>query len=246
MRRVADRRSVSFVKWAGSKRQILPRLRALTPSSFGTYYEPMVGSGSLFLSLDPQAAVLGDCNAELVNCFVMIRDRVDELIAALGRHVNTKAHFLRTRALDPEELPEVERAARTIYLNKTCYNGLYRVSKKGAFNVPYGGITWAKFKDEETLRRVHDRLQGTTLRCADFEETVRAARSGDLVYLDPPYVPENRLAPSFVAYQPGALTMDDHRRIARVFRALARRGCMVLISNANAEPRTWGWKSARL
>ena len=224
---------LSFVKWAGSKRQLIPFLLERMPKTFGKYYEPMVGSGALFLSLSPERAVLGDLNAELMNCFTVIRDRLDELVAALGRHENTQAHYLKTRGLDPDTLPEVERAARTIFLNKTCYNGLYRVNQAGRFNVPYGWVDKANFQDVELLERVHDRLQGVELRCGDFEETLRDAGEGDLVYLDPPYLADKRCTQRPHTYQPEAFGPEEHRRLARLVRELDQRGCHVRLSNSD-------------
>jgi DNA adenine methylase Dam len=223
----------SFLKWAGSKQQLIPHIRERVPKSFGTYYEPMVGSGSVFFALAPRRAVFGDVNAELMNCYRVIRDQVGELIAVLTQHVNTYEHYIAVRALVPDDLPEVERAARTIYLNKTCDNGLYRVSRSGRFNVPYGWSGHAKILDVETRERVHRALQGVELRAGSYEDTLGGAGDGDVVYLDPPFAVRNRRSRSFHAYQPEAFDEAEHHRLSKMFRALCARGCHALLSNSD-------------
>ncbi len=227
------RRALSFVKWAGSKAYVMDRILRLMPAFHSTYYEPMAGSGTVFLSLRPPVAVLSDINAELMNCYEVIRARLDELLAALQTHENTEEHFLAVRAQQAEALGEVERAARTIFLNKTCFNGLYRVNAKGKFNVPFGNIGWANFRDEEALRRIHRLLQRATLRCCDYEQALSRARCGDLIYFDPPYLSPGPKPTIFYAYQPTSFGLDEHRRLARTFKRLDRRGCHVVLSNSD-------------
>ncbi|MBX3275386.1 MAG: Dam family site-specific DNA-(adenine-N6)-methyltransferase [Sandaracinaceae bacterium] len=225
------RPAASFVKWVGSKQGVLSAILARMAPPTGRYFEPMVGSGVVFLGLAPERAVLGDANAELVDCYRVIRDDVEALVRALDRHVNTREHFLAVRAQRPEDLPPVERAARFIFLNKTCFNGLYRVNAAGAFNVPYGGIAHANFRDAATLRRVSARLEGVSLRCADVAECVRDAGPGDLVYLDPPYFAAPRAE---VRYRAQGFGVEGHERLAALFDDLDRRGCRVVLSNADA------------
>jgi DNA adenine methylase len=228
------RKAISFVKWAGSKGPVMEQLLALFPPCGGTYYEPLAGSGTVFFSMPrPARAVLGDINAELMGCYEVIRDRLPALLSALDRHHNTEPHFLQVRAQNPDALPPVERAARMIFLNKTCFNGLYRVNSSGRFNVPYGNILWANVRDDLALERVHRQLQGVSLRCGGYRETLQDAGPGDLVYLDPPYLSPGPRPTTFYAYQPRAFGEPEHRRLARTFRELDRRGCQVLLTNSN-------------
>jgi len=229
------RKAISFIKWAGSKAGVLKQLRPLLPARFNRYYEPMVGSGTLFFSTAPRRAVLGDVNAELMHCYRVLRDRRQELVRALGRHENSEQHFLEVRAQDPGDLAPVERAARTIFLNKTCFNGLYRVNSRGLFNVPFGRIWWANICDEEALARTSRQLRGARLLTGDYERALETAGPGDLVYLDPPYLSRGDGAATFYAYQPRTFGEAEHRRLAATFQDLDRRGCHVLLSNSNTE-----------
>ena len=233
-RREGAKEAISFLKWVGSKRQSLPHIRARAPAKFGTYFEPMVGSGVVFFTLRPERAVLGDLNDELMNCYEVVRSHLPELIDALRRHENTYEHFLAVRSQVPEELGEVERAARTIFLNKTCFNGLYRVNAKGRFNVPYGWSRHANLVDVAALERARTALAAATLCRGDVEATVRDAGRGDFVYLDPPYADGGtRTARSFHQYQTEAFDMGQQERLAALCRELHGRGCQVLVSNAD-------------
>jgi DNA adenine methylase len=224
---------VSFIKWAGSKRSVMPHLLRFVPHEYATFYEPMVGSGTVFLTLRPARAVLGDVNTELMDCYDVLRSRVEDLIATLGQHVNSYEHYIAVRALDPVELPPVERAARLIYLNKTCYNGLYRVNSRGRFNVPYGRADWANICDAPTLRRISKQLQGVELRTGGFRDNLRGAGAGDFVYLDPPYLVPGTRGARCHRYQPEAFDEEAHLDLAQMFRDLDHRGCHVMLSNSN-------------
>lgn len=227
------RKARSFIKWAGSKVGVMQELLAVFPSTFGTYFEPMVGSGTVFFTLKPGRAVLGDLNAELMSCYQVIRDDLQGLLQALESHDNHKEHYLKVRDQDPGELCPTERAARMIFLNKTCFNGLYRVNSRGRFNVPYGKIYWANIKDEQTLGLVSQRLQGVDLHQGDYRACLAHAAEGDLVYLDPPYLSTGPKPAIFYAYQPLAFGEQEHQRLADTFRQLDQRGCHVVLSNAN-------------
>ena len=222
--------AISFLKWSGSKQQVLRELTSRMPAGFERYFEPMMGSAALFLSLRPQHATLGDENSELVECFCMVRDRVDELLEALEEHRNTEEHFYRVRALQSEDLSPLARAARLIFLNKTCFNGLYRHNSNGHFNVPYGRISNANIRDEEALRRVSAALQGVAIVCGDFEDLLAEAGDRDFVYLDPPYL---GLGKQPMRYSGKVFGEDAHRRLAQVSRDLHDRGCKVMISNGD-------------
>lgn len=226
------RKPASFIKWAGSKAGVMRTLLRHVPERYGTYYEPMVGSGTLFFRLAPPRSVLGDENAELMAAYEVVRDRVEPLIRRLRRHENEYEHFLAVRAQAPDSLPPVERAARLIYLNKTCFNGLYRVNLSGRFNVPFGRISHAKICDAEMLRKCAHTLRDARLRVGHFRATLAGARAGDLVYLDPPYLHGSRRG-RYHRYQPESFDETAHRELAAVFRDLDRRGCRVLLSNSD-------------
>jgi len=223
-----------FVKWAGGKSQLLDELVPRVPDSYGTYYEPFVGGGALFFALSPTRAVLSDMNEELVNVYVVLRDSVEEVIDLLKTYPMDKDFYYRLRAVEPSELSPVQRACRFIYLNKTCYNGLYRVNSKGRFNVPYGRYRNRTICDEVGLRQASRTLKGVTIMAADFEESVRSATGGDFVYFDPPYHPLSESS-NFTGYIPDGFGDVEQSRLARVARELSARGVYVMISNSDTE-----------
>jgi len=227
-KRYLTKTSISFLKWSGSKQSILRELTSRMPTEFEDYFEPMMGSAALFLSLRPPHATLGDENSELVECFRLVRDRVDDLLEALLEHRNTEEHFYQVRALRAEDLSPLARAARLIFLNKTCFNGLYRQNRHGHFNVPYGRISNANIRDEEALRRVSGALQGVALVRGDFADLLDKAGSRAFVYLDPPYLALPHQQP--MRYSGKVFGEDAHRRLARVCSDLHDRGCKVMIS----------------
>jgi DNA adenine methylase len=225
------------LKWAGGKARLLGTLSELIPDEFETYYEPFLGGGSLFFHLAQQGrfrhAVLNDCNPELVNCYRVIRDSASELVDHLGSLTVSKEVFENLRAVDPASLSAVRRAARMLYLNKTAFNGLYRVNRDGRFNVPWGAYADPKVLDEPNLRACSQVLNGsTTLLDGDFIAAVAPATAGDVVYFDPPYVP---LSPTsnFKNYTKDGFTLDDQQRLASCVRELAAKGVFVLVSNSD-------------
>ncbi len=226
-----------FLKWAGGKRQLLQELTKYVPSQFRTYYEPFVGGGALFLALQHKPAVVNDTNAELINCYKVIKDSVEELIAALSQHRNEEAYYYEVRDWDrsPDfaSRPPVERAARIIFLNKTCYNGLFRVNSQGQFNVPFGRYKAPTIVDVAVLRAVSKYLNNDTIkiRNEDFEEAVSGARRGDFIYFDPPYDPISDTA-SFTNYDVNGFSREEQIRLKGVVDELSKRGCNVLLSNA--------------
>jgi DNA adenine methylase len=229
-------RPAGLLKWPGSKLPVVGRLTRLAPERFGAYHEPFVGSGALFFALRPGRAFLGDQNAELVNLYRVVRDEPDALVAALAVHRNTREHYHAVRGLHPDALPPVERAARTLFLNRTCFNGLYRVNRHGIFNVPYGRQAHTTFFHPSAIRAAHQALQGAQILREDFEACAGRARAGDFVYLDPPYpVGMNEGKP--LKYQASGFGEEEQRRAAEVFRVLDGRGCLVMASNADT-PRT--------
>jgi DNA adenine methylase len=232
-----------FLKWAGGKGQLLPELTSRLPARFGRYHEPFVGGGALFFSLWgggrlKSGATLSDYNAELIDCYRAVRDHAEELIIALlahKPHFSDKEYFYEVRAWDRQPgfhaRPLVERAARTIFLNRTCYNGLYRLNNKRQFNVPFGNYKKPLIVDPENMREASRALREVELCVGDFGAVLQQAAPGDFVYFDPPYVPVSATA-SFTAYTHQGFAEAEQRRLAEVFFTLAERGCYVMLSNS--------------
>lgn len=232
-----------FLKWAGGKSQLLPELTQRLPSHFNRYHEPFVGGGALFFHLWNggwlrAGAVLSDFNPELIDCYRAVRDEVEELIAALQvlkPHFNDREFFHEIRSWDRRtgfaERPLVERAARTIFLNRTCYNGLYRLNNKGQFNAPFGNYKNPLIVDPENMREVSRALRNVDLLVGDFADVLERARPGDFVYFDPPYVPVSATA-SFTSYTHKGFGEAEQHRLAQVFADLASHSCYVMLSNS--------------
>jgi DNA adenine methylase len=231
------------VKWAGGKRQLLAEIEPFLPKHIGTYYEPFCGGAALFFHLAGQTprpfekAVLCDQNEELIALYRSLRDDADALIAELGHYTNDKDLFLRVRALDPKCLTTVQRGARLLFLNRTCYNGLWRVNSKNIFNVPFGRYARPKILDAPRLLKAAEVLQGVDLRCADFLTVTTAAKPGDFVYFDPPYVAASDTA-DFTTYGPIGFLHADQVRLRDELLRLGNAGVKSLLSNADtAESR---------
>lgn len=230
--RRAGKPAAPLVRWAGSKAAVVAQLAVRVPERFERYHESFVGGGALFFALRPRAAFLSDLNAELVNLYVVARDAPGELLAVLAQHVNTREHYYAVRGMAPEALPPVERAARTLFLNRTCFNGVYRVNRHGLFNVPYGNEPHRTFFHPAAIREAHRALQGVNILCEDVETGADRIRSGDFVYLDPPY-PEGLNARKCFSYQMGGFTEADQRRLAKLVALLDHRGALFMLSNAD-------------
>lgn len=231
-----------FVKWAGGKRQIIDKLLKLSPVEFGTYYEPFVGGGALLFELSPKNAVINDSNKELMNVYKMIstdkgyEDVVKLLNTYEKKHSEKFFYQIRNQDKDKEKfakLTDAERAARTIYLNKSCFNGLYRVNSKGEFNVPFNKKLKVNTYDSENmiLAYVYFQSNNITMLNTDFEEAVKNAKKGDFIYFDPPYDSENDT--TFNSYTEDRFGKEEQRRLARVYKELSDRGCYVMLSNHN-------------
>jgi DNA adenine methylase len=222
------------LKWAGGKSQLLGALSERVPRvpPFKRYFEPFLGGGALFFSLLPKRGHLSDVNDEIINCYQVVRDDVRALVEALGDHRYDEAHYYAVRDTDPARLGRIERAARTIFLNKTGFNGLYRVNRAGKFNVPFGRYAKPAICDEANLRACSAALAGMEISTSDFERAAGRAEAGDFVYFDPPYVPLSRTA-AFTAYAPGGFGLDAQSRLAKLFAKLAARGVDVLLSNSD-------------
>ncbi len=226
-----------FLKWVGGKTVLLPEILPRLPKKIGTYYEPFLGGGAVFFALAAEKrfvrAILSDSNAELMNTYGAVAWEVEAVIKRLEEHVYEKSHYYAVRASAPRSLPT--RAARFIYLNRTCFNGLYRVNKSGQFNVPFGRYTNPTICDEENLRAVSEALRvlGFINLVADnFETAVLGAKAGDAVYFDPPYVPASDTA-NFTAYTKSGFGPEEQTRLRDVAKDLVYRGAHVLLSNSD-------------
>lgn len=224
-----------FLKWAGGKGGLIRQYSAHFPprERFGRYYEPFLGSAAVFFYLQPTNACLADVNEKLVELYRVVQNNVEALIEALKVHRNEKDYYYRIRAQEPTRLTSIQRAARLIFLNKTCFNGLYRENRKGQFNVPFGRYENPTICDAERLRASSRALQGVELRVADFEEVVADASPGDLIYFDPPYAPLSTTS-NFTSYNKHGFGFDDQKRLAETFQQLTARGCLVMLSNSSA------------
>jgi DNA adenine methylase len=231
-----------FVKWAGGKSSLLPQLLRHLPRELSNYYEPFLGGGALFFAIyarnAPFNAHLSDINSELIKAYEMIKEKPSELIQALSkleldyyRSQSRGTFFYEKRNWRPSTL--VESAARLIFLNKTCYNGLYRVNARGEFNVPFGRHKKPKILDAQNIRGICKALKDTNaqLRSSDYKSALSTCRKNDFVYLDPPYQPKSKTS-SFTDYAPGGFSEIDQRELAEEFERLVERGCKVLLSNS--------------
>jgi len=227
-----------FLKWAGGKRQLLPELmgRIKRLEGFGRYHEPFVGGGALFFELYRHGALeepayLSDNNPNLVAAYEGVKHDVEQVIALLREHkaCHCKEHYYAVRATKPESL--AARAARIIYLNRTCFNGLFRENSRGEFNVPMGRYKDPRICDEANLLAVSRALQHACIETRPFESALDRAQPEDLIYFDPPYDPVSATA-SFTAYQKGGFGEAEQRALAVVVRELSARGVHVLLSNS--------------
>jgi DNA adenine methylase len=219
-----------FLRWAGSKRSHVDKIRACMPESFTRYFEPFVGSGALFFALRPEVAFLGDTLSPLIETFVAVRDHPSEVFDEISKWPVDRDTFYHLRAHQPES--KIERAARFIYLNKTAWNGLYRVNRKGGFNVPYGLPKSSRIVTREQLLLSSSILANASLAAQDFEITLQGAGEGDLVFIDPPYVTSHK-DNGFLEYNEKLFTWDDQVRLAELSRSLVEAGASVVVTNAD-------------
>lgn len=237
--RIVNEKPKPFVKWVGGKRQLLRQFRDMglyPPDDFdpltNTYFEPFVGGGAVFFDLLPKKAELSDLNSELVTTYNVIKNHVDELVKSLKKHKYDKQYYLKVRAEKPKELSDVEVASRFIYLNRTGFNGMYRVNSKGEFNVPFGKYTNPIICDEENLRKVSKALQKVTIKKQDYKTVLKKAKKGDFVYFDPPYYPVSKTA-SFTSYTADSFLEEEQTELRDTFVELHKRGCFVMLSNSD-------------
>ena len=222
-----------ILKWAGGKTQMLGDLLPKVPRSYGRYIEPFFGGGAMFFALEPENAIIADSNPELINMYRQIANNVEEVIEYLQQYKNTSEMFYEVRGLEWTTLPKAEAAARTIFLNRTCFNGLYRVNKQGKFNVPYGKYKNPKICDEENLRAASKVLKNAEILCGDYLLILEHyAQPGDFVFLDPPYLPISEYS-DFKRYTKEQFYEEDHVELAKMVMTLHERGCYVILTNSN-------------
>ena len=228
-----------FIKWAGGKTQLIEQFIPLFPKKIKRYIEPFLGSGAVFLHIiqtyKPSEIFLSDINAELINTYKIVKNDVERLIVELKQHkeyhmAEGKKYYLTIRATNPDDLPALEKAARFIYLNKTCFNGLYRVNLKGKFNVPMGAYKNPDIVQEDKLRIVSNLLKKVKLKVMSFEKTINIAKKGDFIYFDPPYYPLKKT--SFTTYAKGNFLEKEQNILADVFKKLNKKGCFIMESNS--------------
>jgi DNA adenine methylase len=222
-----------IIKWAGGKTGLLSQFARHFPPKYKRYFEPFLGGAAVFFYLRPDESYLFDLNAQLIEVYEVVRNNSDELIQALKQYRNEREYYYEVRAQEPKNLTMTERAARFIFLNKTCYNGLYRVNRQGQFNVPFGKYKNPAICDEKGLHAASRALHTAKLRVADFEIVLDLAQAGDLIYFDPPYEPLS-VTSSFTGYTSEGFTSDDQRRLASAYRTLDKRGCLLMLSNSSA------------
>jgi len=222
-----------FLKWVGGKQQLLQQLHNQLPRKFDYYVEPFVGGGALFFSLQPKKALIADSNGELINAYQVVRDNLEELVEALSGYTNDSDFYYQVRSLKPYELSIVERAARFIFLNKTCYNGLYRVNSKNEFNVPFGKYKNPAICDRGVLRSASKALQNVEIQATYFQSSLEDLPENSFVYLDPPYLPVRDN--SFTSYSKKGFNLEDHEALAGCFDALSNNDTKVLLSNSNTD-----------
>ena len=230
-----------FVKWAGGKRQVMNEIKKYIPENYNTYYEPFVGGGAVFFELAPKKAVLNDYNKELMNVFECIKDEIkfEKMCNELNHHEanHSEEYYYKIRNIDRDKnkfnrLSDYKRAARTIYLNKACFNGLYRVNSKGEFNVPFGKKLKVNTYEGQNIGIIHAYLNFNNIKILsiDFEEAVKDAKEGDFIYFDPPYDSDTS---TFNSYTEDGFSKDEQIRLSNVFKNLSDRGCYVMLSNHN-------------
>jgi DNA adenine methylase len=222
-----------LLKWAGGKTQLLREIIPKMPEKYGRFIEPFFGGGAVFFAVRPEGGIIADSNPELFNLYRSVAADVGGVMAQLRSYENTEEVFYAARALDVTKLSDVEAAARTIFLNRTCFNGLYRVNKSGQFNVPFGRYKNPKIIDEDALKAASALLSNTTIMCGDYKTVLKeSARTGDFIFLDPPYLPVSEYA-DFKRYTKEQFYEEDHVELAAEVNRLHELGCHVILTNSN-------------
>lgn len=227
-----------IVKWVGGKRQLMFELLENIPKSYNRYFEPFIGGGALFFELKPNNAYISDMNEELINLYQVVRDNVEELIKDLQKHDISKEYFMQIRNIDRtkkyQNWSDVKKASRFIYLNRTCFNGMYRVNSKGEFNVPFGNYKNPRIIDENNLINCSNLLQKTEIKNADFSKILNYIQEGDFVYFDPPYVPLNETS-SFTSYTKDGFDIDMQFKLRDICDELDSMGVKFMLSNSDTK-----------
>lgn len=222
-----------LLKWVGGKTQLLSEIVPQMPKKYGRYIEPFIGGGALFFATRPHNGVIADSNPELVNLYKTVAKDVEKIIEWLGEYENTEEVFYKVRSQDWQTLSVEEAAARTIFLNRTCFNGLYRVNKKGQFNVPYGRYKNPKIINESSLKAAALLLKDTAIVCGDYKVVLQEyAKPGDFIFLDPPYLPISEYS-DFKRYTKDQFYEEDHLELAEEVKRLHKLGCHVILTNSN-------------
>jgi len=235
-----NRLVIPFVKWVGGKRQLLNEIKKLAPKKFNVYFEPFLGGGAVLFELQPKKAIVNDINSELINTYKVIKNSPEELMHSLSLHENTVEYFYKTRVKDRgdkfKELSDIERASRLIYLNKTCYNGLYRVNSSGQFNTPFGYYKNPNIVNAPVIKAVHEFFKNNEIEFMtdDFDVILSKCKKGDFVYLDPPYDTSN-LPPNFTGYNESGFNRDSQIRLKECCDKLHSKGVKFLLSNSATE-----------
>ena len=226
------------IKWVGGKRQLLNELKKYMPEKFNTYFEPFIGGGALFFDLKLKESFINDYNSELTNLYEVIKNKPQELIKDLKKHQNNAEYFYEIRGIDRTEkykrLSKIKKASRFIFLNKTGFNGLYRVNKNGQFNVPYGKYVNPNYIDEENILECSEFLKSTTILNGDFENIKKYVKKGDFVYFDPPYVPLNETS-NFTGYTDKGFDEDMQFRLKEFCDYIDSIGAYFMLSNSHTE-----------
>lgn len=238
---MADEELRPILKWVGGKRQLLDEILPII-KDYSTYVEPFVGAGAVLFALKPKNAVINDYNKELINVYQVIKNEPDELIRNLTLHKerNSKDYFYEIRAQDRCDdyrgLSAVEKAARTIYLNRTCFNGVYRVNSKGQFNVPYGKYKNPKIVDEEEIKKISEYLNNSNIEiyCGDYRKVLENIEEGMFVYMDPPYMPVSKTS-SFTKYTTSGFSYDDQIELCNECKKMKEKGIKFLQSNSDCK-----------
>lgn len=227
-----------LVKWAGGKRQLIFELLKNMPKDYNRYFEPFIGGGALFFEMQPDNAYISDINEELINLYLVIQNNVDELIEDLKKHRVNKDYFLKIREVDRnpsyKRWSSVQKASRFIYLNRTCFNGLYRVNSQGQFNVPFGNYSNPRIIDESNLYNCSDLLKRTQIECRGFDAVIKEAKKGDFVYFDPPYAPLTETS-NFTSYTKEGFDVDMQFQLREVCDELNSKGVYFLLSNSDTK-----------
>lgn len=221
-----------FLKWAGGKSQMLPDIMRLAPRSFNKYIEPFIGGGAVYFKLNHPISIISDLNEDLIITYQQVKKNVSEIIDILKTYKNEESFFYKIRGINPEKLNDAERAARLIYLNKTCFNGLFRVNKKGEFNTPYGKRN-NDFLNEENLIGASECLTGASIYHSDYKKVLKKhAKKGDFIFLDPPYQPVGKFS-DFKRYTKEQFYENNQIELAELFKELKEMGCYVILTNSD-------------